>query len=174
LKLQETHSVAGEPTRNVTLYCSVLKRENFEWVVQKCAELGVKNIVPVIAGRTVKTGLKMDRLRMIAKEAAEQSGRGVVPEICEPMNFASALLEAKKNALNIFFHTKTGKHKDQRTMNTIGLWIGPEGGWTEQEAKQALDLGFQMGSLGMLVLRAETAAITATFCAVGDILNLDV
>ncbi len=161
LTLENVHDVLTEPARHVTLYCSVLKRENFEWVVQKCTELGVKEIVPIIAERTVKTGLKMERLRVIAKEAAEQSGRGIIPEISEPMDFDVALKEAKKNALNIFFHTATEKNKAQGTMNTIGLWIGPEGGWSEKEVQLAQEHDFQMSSLGKLVLRAETAAVVA-------------
>src|SRR3990167_10729631 len=105
LQLHGAHLVAAKSLRPVTLTCSVLKRENFEWVVQKCCEVGVKAIVPIVAVRTVKTGLKMDRLRAIAKEAAEQSGRGIIPDIAEPLTFDRALTEAKKYAQNIFFHT---------------------------------------------------------------------
>jgi 16S rRNA (uracil1498-N3)-methyltransferase len=169
LKLEQAHPVTAEPTRHVTLYCSVLKRENFEWVVQKCTELGVKKIVPIIAERTVKTGLKMERLGMIAKEAAEQSGRGMIPVIAEPINFALALMQAKKNALNMFFHySKISQPRNLRnpaTFANFNIWIGPEGGWTEEDVRQAQEYGFQMCSLGMLVLRAETAAIAATFLA---------
>ncbi len=163
LQLQQASPVEAEPKCSVTLYCSVLKRENFEWVVQKCTELGVKKIVPIITERTVKTGLKMERLRIIAKEAAEQSGRGIIPEISEPMNFFSALKEGK-NHLNIFYHTNEAEAESLKLKaESSNVWIGPEGGWTEKEAQLAQEHGFQMGSLGKLVLRAETAAVVAVF-----------
>ncbi len=172
LRLLRVHSVEAEPDRYITLYCSVLKRENFEWVVQKCTEIGAKHIIPIIAERTVKTGLKMERLRIIAKEAAEQSGRGMVPIISEPMNFSSALYESKNNECNVIFHTSAATNYQLPTTNSAGLWIGPEGGWSEGEVQQAQEHGFQMSSLGKLVLRAETAAITATFCLIKDELIL--
>jgi 16S rRNA (uracil1498-N3)-methyltransferase len=163
LSLQSPRPVTAEPERCITLYCSVLKRENFEWVVQKCTEIGVKEIVPIIAERTVKTGLKVERLRLIAKEAAEQSGRGMIPKITEPMNFPSALLKAKNHASNVMFHTGTSGSGQQKASNSLGLWIGPEGGWTEKELQEAQEQGFTMGSLGMLTLRAETAAVVGVF-----------
>lgn len=163
LRLHGAHTVTAEPSQEVTLYCSVLKRENFEWVVQKCTELGVKNIVPVIAKRTVKTGLKMERLRLIAKEAAEQSGRGMIPKISEPVDFASALVEAK-NRTNVFFQMQKEK-TESSTLKTesCNIWIGPEGGWTEEEEQEAMDQGCHIASLGKLTLRAETAAVVGCF-----------
>lgn len=167
ITMDPVHPVSAEPVREVTLYCSMLKRENFEWVVQKAVEVGIKRIVPIITARTVKTGLKMERLRIIAKEAAEQSGRGMIPEISEALEFNRALLEAK-NKMNIFFHTvhhqKTNTPISQE--NSIGVWIGPEGGWTEEEATKANSAGCSVASLGKLTLRAETAAVIASFTAI--------
>jgi 16S rRNA (uracil1498-N3)-methyltransferase len=161
------HLVTAEPHQLVILYCSVLKRENFEWVTQKAVEVGVHRIVPIIATRTVKTGLKMDRLRIIAREAAEQSGRGIIPEITEPIELDQAL-EKAKNQQNIFFHTiiheQTSKPTNQQT--PVGIWIGPEGGWTEEEVDHARKNGFTISSLGKLTLRAETAAIIASYLAI--------
>ena len=68
-----------------TLYCSILKRENFELVAQKATEIGIKEIVPIISSRTIKLNLREDRLEKIIKEAAEQSGRGIVPKLNKPM-----------------------------------------------------------------------------------------
>src|SRR3989344_2070787 len=87
----------NEPLRKVMLYCAILKRENFELVVQKATEIGVAEIVPVITRRTVKLALKQERLEKIIKEAAEQSGRGVVPTLSKPMEFQEALEHAKGN-----------------------------------------------------------------------------
>ncbi|TSC99969.1 MAG: 16S rRNA (uracil1498-N3)-methyltransferase [Candidatus Peregrinibacteria bacterium Greene1014_49] len=164
--------VAAEPKKYVTLYCSILKRENFEWIVQKCIEIGVKVIVPIITARTIKTGLKIDRLRTIAKEAAEQSGRGIIPKISEPIDFISALSEAK-NSTNIFFHTAADALPTPNPLPPtpyLNIWIGPEGGWTEKEVQEATNNGFHIASLGMLTLRAETAAVIGSYRAVEGIL----
>lgn len=169
IKLDAPHPVIAEPSRSVTLYCAVLKRENFELVVQKSVEVGVKAIVPIITSRTVKTGLKMERLRMIAKEAAEQSGRGILPMISEPLEFDRALKEAKNKA-NLFFHTHQEAPYPSRSssVHSVGVWVGPEGGWTEEEAQKAQDNDFSISSLGKLILRGETAAIIASYLVLED------
>ena len=77
----------AEPQREVTLYCAILKRENFELAVQKAVEVGVTRIVPVRSHRTVKLNVKQERLLTIIKEAAEQSGRGILPILEEPKVF---------------------------------------------------------------------------------------
>lgn len=166
--LQSPTLVTAEPQRSVTLYCSILKRENFVWVVQKCTEVGVKAIIPIIAERTVKTGINMDRLRMIAKEAAEQSGRGIIPHIFEPMDFTAALLKAKNESIpHIFYHRETSIAPFSNLQSPIsGIWIGPEGGWTPEEVAEAENSSFQISSLGKLTLRAETAAIVGSYMAV--------
>jgi 16S rRNA (uracil1498-N3)-methyltransferase len=87
----------------VTLFCSILKKENFELVVQKATECGVSKIIPIITARTIKTGLNLERLQKIAKEASEQSGRITVPEISEPINFNEAIKNIEKK--NILFDT---------------------------------------------------------------------
>ena len=89
----------NEPERKVVLYCALIKRENFEWVAQKATEVGVSTIVPLISERTVKLNLKKERLGKIIKEAAEQSGRTVVPSLSDPMDFNDALVEAKKGMI---------------------------------------------------------------------------
>ena len=91
----------SEPTIKVILYCAVLKKENFELVVQKATEVGASEIVPIISERTIKTGLKRDRLQKIVNEAAEQSGRGVVPTIHEAMTFKQALIDCARNDQNM-------------------------------------------------------------------------
>jgi 16S rRNA (uracil1498-N3)-methyltransferase len=155
-------AVDTEPARSVTLCCSILKRENFELVVQKATELGVSRIIPIIAERTVKTGLKMERLKAIAKEATEQSGRGVVPDISEPMSLTDALaLPGHK----LFFHTGTQAHPALSSDPAL-LFIGPEGGWSDRDVAAAVSAGCQVCSLGKRTLRGETAAIVACYQAV--------
>lgn len=170
LRPSTVRSVDTEAAVHVTLYCAILKRENFEWVVQKTTELGVRRIVPLITDRTVKTGIRLDRLISIAREASEQSGRGVIPEISKPMEFDQALSETKQYAQNLFFHTsRTGKEDSDReatsqkpkAKRSIGLWIGPEGGWSDDEVTAATQANIRISSLGPRILRAETAAVAA-------------
>lgn len=157
---------ADEPQRKVTLYCAILKRENFEYALEKAVEAGASKIVPILTLHTVKLGLNLDRLKKIAKEAAEQSGRGIVPEISEPIKFRQALKEASVNDMNYFFD-KAGEEflRVKPLISTVGVWIGPEGGWDEIEVKAAEEANFASASLGALVLRAETAVTVAVYLA---------
>jgi 16S rRNA (uracil1498-N3)-methyltransferase len=164
----EKRRCSGEPARRASLYAAVLKRENFEFVVQKAVEVGVSRIVPVLSGRTVKLGIKRDRLMKIAREAAEQSGRGVIPEVSEPMKFKDALREARSNDANVFFEIGAAPLDGPALKEKVkvGTFIGPEGGWTEEELSAAADAGFAVAGLGSTTMRAETAAIVAVFLAV--------
>lgn len=156
------------------LYCSILKRENFELVAQKATEIGIKEIVPIISSRTIKLNLREDRLEKIIKEAAEQSGRGELPILHKPMNFDDALTHSRANDLNIFCHPGGELLKDiKHAFQKVGIFVGPEGGWDEAEEKVFANLStgaghYKIANLGPLTLRAETAAIVATYA----VLNL--
>lgn len=154
--------------KSVTLFCAVLKKENFELVVQKVTECGIQKIIPIITTRTVKTGLNMDRLQKIAKEACEQSGRNYLPEISEPITFEESLEKSKENELNIIFDASGELLGNLNNKSSIGIWIGPEGGWTPEEIKKATENNFSVASLGTNTLRGETAAIIATFLTVQE------
>jgi 16S rRNA (uracil1498-N3)-methyltransferase len=152
------------------LYCSILKRENFEWVAQKATECGIKEIVPVVSQRTIKLGFKKERLEKIIREAAEQSGRGKLPVLGEALKFEAALEKARENDLNLFFEMDSLMiNKEEIEKNEkIGIFIGPEGGWSDEElelmkneAKQSDK--FKMSGLGKTTLRAETAAVVASW-----------
>ncbi len=149
------------------LYCSILKKENFELVVQKTTELGIKEIIPIIAERTVKLNLNRERLEKIMKESAEQSGRGQLPILGEILSFYKAVEYAKDNDLNIFFDASGGLiNKTEVIGKKIGIWVGPEGGWAYGEMKEVLRQTqdkFIIINLGKLILRAETAAIVGSF-----------
>jgi 16S rRNA (uracil1498-N3)-methyltransferase len=136
-------------------------------VVQKATECGVKKIVPLISARTVKTGLKKERLEKIIKEASEQSGRGMLPALMETMSFSEALEQAKDNEQNFFFDASGSSFADQvLNNNSVGIFVGPEGGWTSDEINLAKEKGCLLASLGQLILRGETAAIIASYFAV--------
>ena len=164
--IERTFMNGCEPATAVILYCAMLKRENFEWVVEKATELGVREIVPVLTARTVKTGFRAERLEKIAREAAEQSGRGVVPAIRSPLAFERAMREAPANNVNLFCDIGRGAFPALKSAKRIGIFIGPEGGWTEEEAEAARAAHLAVVSLGKTTLRAETAAIVAVARAV--------
>ena len=141
-------------------------------------ELGVKEIVPIIAKRTIKLGLREDRAQKIIKEAAEQSGRGILPVLSQEMPFADAIRNAENNDLNLFFspfgRSTVGGELDIKSIadsdldfskyKKIGVFIGPEGGWHPEELSLISSLDSQnFKVLGLLpfTLRAETAAIVA-------------
>lgn len=157
----------NEPERHVTLYCAILKRSNFELVVQKATETGISEIVPLVTKRTVKQNIKSSRLKKIIHEAAEQSGRGIVPALKKPIAF-NAIQKTATNAANVFLHTEQADKPPTIFPNSsaLNIFIGPEGGWDESEILFAKSCGFQSATLGKLTLRAETAAIVASYLAV--------
>ena len=162
-KIMNVYKNEKEFKSDIVFYCSILKRENFELAIQKAVELGVKKIVPVIASRTVKFGLKRDRLEKIIKEASEQSGRGILPILSDSLGFGDAVADAAGNDINLFFELG-GSPLDQLKpdlirFKKIGVFIGPEGGWGKEEVDLADASNFKKISLSPFTLRGETAAI---------------
>ena len=176
LSVSERWQNQNEPDRQVILYCSVLKKENFELVVQKATEIGVKEIVPIITARTIKLDIRKDRLEKIIREAAEQSGRGIVPTLHEPIKFGDAIKRVGKGTNFIF--DISGETLSRTTLAAPAargqanyllrttIFIGPEGGWTPEELELAKKNNFKIISLGKTTLRAETAAIVGTYLIV--------
>lgn len=168
---EEVKSASGA---NVTLLLAIFKFDRMEWAVEKCTELGVSKIVPVIARRTgthlVQAAIKrVERWRRVALQAAEQSRRTGPPEISDPMklNDAAVLTGASRIVLSeseqgtrIQDLIKTGQNAE------ILLAIGPEGGWTQVELELFAHNGWDSATLGETILRAETAAIAATVLAI--------
>lgn len=157
-------SATESPTR-LTLYLALVKRDAFELAAQKITEVGVAEIVPLITDRTIKSTLNLERLREIVREAAEQSGRGYVPAVHEPRSFEVACKEAKESGGEVrFFDTgEVEVPTDVETTKKRSIFIGPEGGWTPEEQALAKRHGFAIVSLGPRILRAETAAIVASY-----------
>ncbi len=154
--------------RMVTLYASILKRENFEFIAQKATELGVKTIVPIKTERTIKQNINMERLNKIVTEASELCGRNTVPEIKETMNFKDAIVESIQQNYSVLFDA-TGENLAQSMHNwekKMAIFIGPEGGFTEKELEIARENNIKIISISPLMLRGETAAIVATYLAV--------
>jgi 16S rRNA (uracil1498-N3)-methyltransferase len=173
--LEEVINLSNEPKREVILYCAILKKENFELVVQKAVEIGVKEIVPIITKRTIKTGLNYERLNKIIKEAVEQSGRGIVPVLHNTTEFEEIIKkESQDNLLRIIcdisgeFWPSISANIDNKK---IAVFVGPEGGWESSEIEIAKNSGFKIAKLGDFTLRGETAAIIASYLACHSINN---
>lgn len=148
----------------VTLYCAVLKADHFELAAAKATEIGVRRLVPVITERTVKLDLRTDRVERIVREAAELAGRGIIPMVSPVTDLSHAWNEASRNDVNHFFDPSGQPSKSvPKSARTAGIFIGPEGGWSERELEQAHGLGMRVTSLGGLILRAETAVIIASY-----------
>jgi len=161
-----------EPPVSLSLYLCALKADKFEWVLQKGVEIGVSRFVPVISSRTIvrpaqKITRKYERWQAIIREAAEQCGRGRLPELAALLGWSAAV--KKPSGLRLMSWEEMGV--DAVALGTAlsaapataqcSLLIGPEGGIDDAEAAQAVAAGWQAVTLGPRILRAETAAITA-------------
>ena len=164
LAMQAPRKLDTEPQREVTIYAAVTKRDTFEWACQKATECGATRIVPVITERTVKPNVNLVRLRAIAKEAAEQSGRARVPDVEQIMPFTDAVLESRA-ASKYVASTADGTELRPEGEGSVAVLVGPEGGFSEREIREAVAAGWEEVSLGSRVLRAETAVAVATYLA---------
>lgn len=144
------------PPRDIVLVMALVKKDTFETVVRQATELGVSRIVPLVASRSEKKNLNFERLQAIAVEAAEQSGRGTVPVISQIMNLERAFQDTKECA-NVV-GSLHGKKSLTTGNSRLCLWVGPEGGWTEEEEKEFSERGFTLMKLTDTVLKADTAA----------------
>ena len=156
-----------EPPIFIRLFQSVIKWENFDFAVQKSVEVGVGEIVPIITNRSIyklsDTKKKIERLNRIAKSAAEQSERGVLPKIAEPISLDAHL--KSKDAVSLFACCEEKISITQRLDNLnpeeVEIWIGPEGGFTDSEREMLMLKEIIPFSLGPRVLRSETAGIVS-------------
>lgn len=151
----------GLPSKELHLYCSIVKKDKFEWIVEKGTEIGVSRFVPIISDRSEKKDLKIDRLRATIKEAAEKSGRSTMPALDEIKSLKDAMLEEiPQIAFNPTGDVFTPEHSYR--YGVLGIFIGPEDGWSDQEVRNFKQNNIPLYSLGPLILKTETAAIAAS------------
>ena len=145
-----------------------------ELIVQKAVELGVYKIVPVAMKRCVvrlddkKAAKKVERWGEIARSAAKQSGRGIVPKVGGLLKFDEALMLSKElDVVMIPYELAEGMEQTKQIMESVkpgqsvGIFIGPEGGFEKEEVEQAKEAGASEITLGKRILRTETAGLTA-------------
>jgi len=162
----------NEPKVKITLLQALLKHDKFEQVLKFGTSLGLNGFIPIVTERSIVREVsknKMVRYQKIIKEAAEQSGRGLLPKLKNLMTFKEALDFFKnRNGLKLIAWEKEKKRKIPFFENKIKkakkiyLLIGPEGGLTPQENSLAKKVGFLPFSLGKLILRAEIAGLVAS------------
>ncbi|AEV69318.1 16S rRNA (uracil(1498)-N(3))-methyltransferase [Acetivibrio clariflavus] len=171
-KIVESYKNATEPPVKVTLYQGLPKSDKMDFIIQKSVELGISKVVPVLTERTVvkidnqkDAQKKWERWNRISQEAAKQSNRGIIPEVELPISFKEAIKQIKNGSLSIIPYEKESKKslkqilKSNGHMKDISVFIGPEGGFTEQEIEEAISFGINPVTLGPRILRTETAGI---------------
>lgn len=163
LKIVRSEACQSELKVKLSLYQCVPKAGKMDSIIQKATELGVCEIVPVISKRCVAKGEKPERWQKIAFEAAKQCGRGIIPEVRSAISFAEAIEELKKKDLAFlpYENAEDGKIFYDETASSIGMIIGPEGGFEESEVCDAVSAGVKICTLGKRILRTETAGSAA-------------
>ncbi len=171
-RIMDSSMAKGEPAVTIELCVGLSQRDKFEWILQKGSEIGVSVFTPFISSRTlVQSGdlkpKRRDRWERIIREAAEQSGRGKLPELNDPVPFSELLQDESSDGV-LSLIAWEGKDPEESGLidpligysgSRIRLLVGPEGGFSEEEVDSALECGCQVVSLGTRILRMETAAI---------------
>jgi len=173
IEILKSYRPERESCLDVTLAQAVARGEKMDWIVQKATELGVRAIVPFFSSYTIprldskKIEARKVRWRKIALAAAKQSGRTRIPELLNACDFTELvrrpsscdlkLLLWEKESLQSLKQIREGK----ASVNSLLLAIGPEGGFSAEEASEAMRHGFLSIRLGKRILRTETAAVAA-------------
>jgi 16S rRNA (uracil1498-N3)-methyltransferase len=162
--ITEVIKVQNEPAIKLHLYFANLKNpDKVELILQKCTEIGVTEFTPIITARTEKKHLpKPERLIRILTEAAEQSGRTQIPILNEIKEFKECVKMGQNNFIASPHHSPNQIELDRNEKQEINLFIGPEGGFTEEEIQECINHNFKTIHLGNLILRAETASIVGS------------
>jgi len=150
----------GEPRHQLTVWQALLKGDHLEAVIRHGTELGIARFGLFVSDRCVARELserRLERLRAVAREAAEQSERGIVPPVDAPIPFAEAL-EAAAPASVLLFERHEGKRLTEMEAPP-GVFIGPEGGFSPDEVAAAERVGLAIAGLGPRILRSETVAV---------------
>ncbi len=168
----ESSVFTREPLRKVYLYQGIPKQSKMEFIIQKCVELGIYEVIPVFTERTViqdkgNFPKKIERWQKISEEAAKQSKRGIIPRVKDAMDFDNMLNNLNHVDLILFLYENEEKTSIKEVLRSwkknerIALIIGPEGGFSGEEAEKIIKLGAQSASLGKRILRTETAGAVA-------------
>ena len=157
----------------VTVFAGLSKGDRFEIMLQKCIELGAYEIVPFFSENCVikldakDCAKKVERYQKIARDGAKQSGRGIIPKVCDILTFAQVCTAIKGYDLPLFLYECEREHSlytnlaHKEGVGTIAIVSGPEGGFSAREAQMAQAAGMVHTTLGNRILRCETAPMAA-------------
>lgn len=173
LRIKEELRADTELPSRIYLFQGLPKSDKMELIVQKAVELGVFAVIPVATKRAVvklddkKAGKKIERWNSIAESAAKQSGRSLVPEVMQVMSYKEALQYAKDLDVVLIPYELAEGMSETKTMienicpgQSVGIFIGPEGGFEVEEVEYATLQGAKPITLGKRILRTETAGLT--------------
>jgi 16S rRNA (uracil1498-N3)-methyltransferase len=179
-KAQHPRKNKLSPAPQITLVLAIFKFDRMEWAIEKCTEIGVARIIPVIARRSdahlVSAAAKRhERWERIALQAAEQSRRAGAPEIAAPVKLKDLDGALPSGDLTRVVLAESLLEEDARLRDVlrtasaqVALAVGPEGGWADGEVSWFHETGWEAASLGGTILRAETAAIVASTLAMEE------
>jgi 16S rRNA (uracil1498-N3)-methyltransferase len=157
--VEQRGPASGEPAHRLTVWQALLRGDHLEPVIRHGTEVGIAAFRLVVTERCVAREIsprKLERLRAVAREAAEQSERGRVPEVAAPVPFAEALASA-----SVLLLERTDGPRLSKVALPDGVVIGPEGGFTRDEVADAEQAGMTLAGLGPRILRSETVAVAA-------------
>lgn len=170
--IKQVNASQNEPLVHTCLFQSLVKGEKMDFIIQKSVEIGVSHIIPISTERCVvkvddrkRLESKIGRWNKISESAAKQSGRGMVPTVSMPLCFDKAIKYASENlGKSCIPYEKENNIKlksflKSSSCSSIGIFIGPEGGFTEQEIKLAVSYNIEPVTLGRRILRSETAGM---------------
>jgi 16S rRNA (uracil1498-N3)-methyltransferase len=156
----ERRAAGGEPTHQLTVWQALLKGDHLEPVIRQGTELGIARFGLFVSERCVAREIsqgRLERLRAVAREAAEQSERGIVPPVDEPVSYAEALKAAAPGSV-LLYERHEGKRLTEMEPSP-SVFIGPEGGFSPAEVEAAERAGVAVAGLGPRILRSETVAV---------------
>jgi 16S rRNA (uracil1498-N3)-methyltransferase len=173
LEILRSYQPERESPVQITLAVALTKGEKMDFIVEKATELGVQTIIPFVSSYSIprldesKIVKRGERWQKIALSAAKQCGRTRMPEISPVFEYRKLLDDAPAQTLKLICWEKEQQrslyqvHEQRRDVEAVLIVIGPEGGFTAEEAQMAQRQGFEPVELGRRILRAETAAVTA-------------
>lgn len=175
LEIKSITFTDSEPSVKITLFQGLPKGDKMELIIQKCVELGVYSIVPINTERCIvkldknKEKKKIERWQKVSESAAKQSGRGIIPKIEDIMSFSGAVKTAAGLDMAIIPYELEQQRGLKEVLNeyrksngkTLGIFIGPEGGFSLNEIDKSINSGILPVTLGKRILRTETAGLAA-------------
>jgi RNA methyltransferase, rsmE family len=171
--IEKVQPTGTELPVRITLFQGMPKKDKLELIIQKAVELGACEIVPVMTKRTVvklseekKINKRLERWQSIAYAAAKQCDRGIIPTVHKPVSYEEALAMADQLDYNVIpYELQTGMEEARKIVDqackqrSLGIFIGPEGGFEPEEVERAMTRNIHPMTLGKRILRTETAGM---------------